>query len=273
MMEVPVFKILEKAFDSLQQGMPFVLATVVEGVERTPGRTGFKLIAYADGRFAGTVGGGLLERMVLEKCREIHQTGKSALLAFELTETAAGIGMACGGTARVFLEYFGPLRKAFIFGAGHLCRSLLPVINSLGFFTVVIDHRQDHANREKLPEAGEIQIRDFLEFAGEFEPRAEDAVFIFTHGHIYDYDILEIICRRQLKMKYLGMIGSREKVQEAVTRIRNQEFPGNLIDSLRAPIGLNIGKTTVQEIAVSICAEVLAVYNGVQEIKPWRELV
>lgn len=272
-MEVPVFKILEKAYDSLQQGIPFVLATVVEGVDRTPGRTGFKLIAYADGTFAGTVGGGLLERMVLKKCREIHETRKSALLAFELTETAAGIGMACGGTARVFLEYFGPVRKAYIFGAGHLCRSLLPLINSLGFFSIVVDHRQDHANREKLPEAGEIQVRDFLEYAKEFEPREEDAIFIFTHGHIYDYDILEIICQRQLNVKYLGMIGSREKVKEAVAKIKNQHFPGNLIDYIRAPIGLNIGKTTVQEIAVAICAEVLAVYNEVQEIKPWRELI
>ncbi len=271
-MEISVHDIIRKAAENQQNGIAFVLATVVEGVEKTPGRSGFKMICYEDKKTEGTVGGGKLERLVIEKCEEIFSTKKNALLEFELTETSEGIGMVCGGIAKVFFEYFPPTKKAFVFGAGHLCRSVLPVLNSLGFYCIVIDNRREFANKERLPLAREVYACDYFDFLEKFEPSENDAILIFTHGHVYDFDILEELCRQNVKAKYIGMIGSRIKVKQALDKIREKKYNGDLIEKIYAPIGLNIGKTTTQEIAIAVAAEILAVYNQVKDVNFLCEL-
>jgi len=265
-METPVFEILRKAVENQLKGISFVLATVVVGAEKTPGRSGFKLISYAYGKFEGTVGGGRLELKVLEKCKEIHQTRQNAFLEFELTENSTGIGMQCGGVAKVFFEFYPAKKKVYIFGAGHLGRSIVPILRSINFYTIVIDNRSDFANKERIPEANEVISIDYLKYISEFNPGENDAIIIFTHGHKYDYDILENLCKKNLKVKYIGMIGSKIKVGQAVKKIQARKFEGNLIDRIYAPIGLNIGKTTTQEISIAIAAEILAVYNNVKII-------
>ncbi|HPR17146.1 MAG TPA: XdhC/CoxI family protein [Candidatus Cloacimonadota bacterium] len=264
-METAVFNIIAKAAENQRRGIPFVLATVVQGVEKTPGRSGFKLISYADKSMEGTVGGGTLERMVLDKCAEIHRTHQNELLEFELT--ASGIGMVCGGKASVFFEYFAPLRKVFVFGAGHLCRSLVPILDSLGFYCIVIDNREEFASQERLPQAKEVLRRDYLDFVHKFQPSENDAIVIFTHGHSHDFDIIDALCRRNVPAKYIGMIGSKLKIKQAVHKVKRSNYSGDLIEKIYAPIGLNIGKTTTQEIAIAIAAEMLAVYNGVEKIE------
>ena len=270
-METPLFEIMKKVVQNQQEGVAFVLATIVQAVEKTPGRSGFKLISYEDGSFEGTVGGGKLEQVVLQECARIHRSAKNALLEFELTETSEGIGMVCGGTAKVFLEYYPPARKVYIFGAGHLCRSLVPLLHSIGFYIVVIDNREDFASKDRIPEANLIVAMDYLKYLEAFHPAENDAVIIFTHGHMHDYDVLEALCRRNLPVRYIGMIGSKIKVKQALDKIRSLPVEGNLIDEIHAPIGLNIGKSTTQEIAIAIAAEILAVYNDVKEVRFLRE--
>ena len=265
-METAVFDILTRVYKNQQQGIAFVLATIVEGVEKTPGRSGFKLIAYENKTSEGTVGGGLLERMVLDKCEEIFQTKENAFLEFELTETSEGIGMMCGGKAKVFFEYFPQTKKVYIFGAGHLCRSIVPILNSIGFYCIVIDNREEYGNKERIPLAKEVYTVDYFEFLDKFEPQESDSVVIFTHGHKYDFDILDKLCEKNVQLKYIGMIGSTIKTSDAISCIRKENYPGELIKNIYAPIGLNIGKTTTQEIAIAITAEMLAVYNDVSGI-------
>ena len=133
--------ILQEAVIKQQQGIPFVLATIVEGETGSPGRTGFKVIAYKDGSFHGTVGGGEMERLILEKCAEIHKTKQNTLETLVLNQD--GIGMACGGFAKIFYEYFPAKKRLFIFGAGHTCHSLAPIMLSIGFDIIVIDNRKE----------------------------------------------------------------------------------------------------------------------------------
>ncbi len=266
-MEIPINDVLIKAVETLQQGSAFVLATVVVGAEKTPGRSGFKLISYSDGSFAGTVGGGKLERLVMEECRRLHESHENSFQEYNLTDDENGIGMLCGGVAKVFFEYFSVGRKAFVFGAGHLCRSLVPILRSLSFYTIVIDNRPEYVNLNRIPQANEVISSDYEEFISKFKPGREDTIVIFTHGHLYDYDILDQICRKNLQVKYLGMIGSKNKVKEALKGISQAGYKGNLVNQIHAPIGLNIGKRTTQEIAIAIAAEILAIYNGVKEIR------
>lgn len=271
-METAVFDIIAKAAENQRKGIAFVMATVVVGIEKTPGRSGFKLISYADKTIEGTVGGGKLERMVQDKCEEIHQTKQNDFMEFELTETSEGIGMVCGGKAKVFFEYFEPTRKVYIFGAGHLCRSLVPILSSIGLYCIVIDNREEFANKERIPLAKEVIAIDYLEYVNTFKPAENDSVVIFTHGHIHDFDIIDALCKRNIKAKYIGMIGSKIKVAQAIDKVKNSQNKGNLIAKVYAPIGLNIGKTTTQEIAIAIAAEMLAVYNEIREIKSMRDV-
>jgi xanthine dehydrogenase accessory factor len=270
-LETTVFDILKKAVENQKKSIAFVLATVVVGIEKTPGRSGFKLLSYPDGSSEGTVGGGKLERIVLDKCREIHKTHKNDFLEFKLTDNSDGIGMECGGVAKVFLEYYSPSKKVYIFGAGHLCRSLVPILNSIGFYTIIVDNRKDFANKDKIPEAKEVYAQDYLDYISNFHPLENDAIVIFTHGHKYDYDILDYLCGKNVDVKYLGMIGSKIKVIKAVNNIKGKKYKGDLIEKIYAPIGLNIGKTTTQEIAIAIAAEILAVYNEVGNVCSMRD--
>jgi len=265
-METALSDILSKAVENQRNSKAFIMTTVVVGAEKTPGRSGFKLLAYPNGSFEGTVGGGKLERLVLKKCEEIFQTGENCLLELKLTEEEDGIGMICGGIAKVFFEYYPPARRIYVFGAGHLCRSILPLLKSIGFYITVVDNREEYADRERLPEADAVYAKDYLEYLVSFEPNSNDAVIIFTHGHLYDFDILEQICRKDISVKYIGMIGSTLKVAEALNGLKQKNVPSKLLENLHAPIGLNIGKTTTQEIAIAVTAEILAVYNGVEKV-------
>ncbi len=257
--------ILQEAVIKQQQGIPFVLATIVEGEAGSPGRTGFKVIAYKDGSFNGTVGGGKMEKLILEKCAEIHKTKQNTLETFALSED--GIGMACGGFAKVFYEYFPAKKRLYIFGAGHTCHSLAPIMLSLGFEIIVIDNREEFANEEKLPWASEIYCQDYSEYVKNFQPEENDAAIIITHGHIYDDVVLDGICKKNPSMTYLGMIGSKVKVKQIVENIKSKNYEGDFISKIYSPIGLNIAKRTTEEIAVAIAAEILAVYNKVNDIK------
>ncbi len=257
-------EVLEKAIAKKKKGTPFVIATVVQAEAQSPARTGFKLIFFSDGNFLGTVGGGELERLVLQKCEELLQTEDNAFLEFQLTDDESGIGMACGGQAKVFFEYFGTDKKVYLFGAGHLCKSTVPLLNSLGFSCIVIDNRAEFAQAEKIPEASEIYNRDYLEFLQQTNFQRNDAIIIFTHNHSFDHQILNFLAEKKINVKYIGMIGSKSKVQGTLAYIKKNgyELPKNLY----APIGLNIGKTTTSEISLAIAAEILAVFNNVKNI-------
>lgn len=247
-----------------------MLATVVEGAEATPGRAGFKMLIFADGHTVGTVGGGALELRVRETAVELFSHRESCLLSYRLVPE--DIGMLCGGEAKVFLEYYPPLRRAYLFGAGHLCRALAPLLKTIEFSVVAIDDRPDAATRENIPAADEFFAGSYLQFIEQFQPTPEDAILIFTHGHAHDFEILRELCARNVEVRYLGMIGSARKVGECMQRIREMNFPGRLVDRVWSPVGLNVAKTTPAEIAISIAAEMLAIYHEVETIDHWKTI-
>jgi len=270
-METSFNQIIIQAADNLQKNTPFVMATVLESIGGTPCRSGFKMIVYPDGSSEGTVGGGLIEHKIRAACLEIFTTKENKLMEFELTEAEMGIGMQCGGNAKIFLEYFAPAKTIYLFGAGHLCKSILPILKSLQFHLVVIDNREEYASSERLPQADNVICQDYLQFAQEFLPAPQDAVIIFTHAHSNDYDILLNICQRNLNLTYLGMIASRQKAAENLQQLKNIGIFNQQLQNIHTPIGLNIAKTTTQEIAISITAELLAIYNKVTNIKSLTE--
>ena len=264
--------IINKMNELNSQNRSFVLATVVEAVKSTPGRTGFKMIITGTGESWGTVGGGNVERMVQEKAAELFNTRKNLLLNYKLTEEETSPGMICGGEIRIFLEYIKAETRIILFGAGHLCRSLVPVLNLMNYQTVVVDDRDGFANKQMIPLGDEFFTSEYTEFIKSFDFAEEDSVVIFTHAHKSDSVILEALLERRVELRYCGMIGSKHKVA-ATLKPLNEKFPeSELLKNLFAPIGLNIAKRTTTEIAVSIAAEILGVLNGVKKVDNMKNM-
>jgi len=259
--------ILQEASKAKSQGKEFVLATIVEGASGSPGRAGFKLIYYADGTTQGTLGGGGLEFDSLKICAKTLLSRENSLADFELTEEQMNMG--CGGKVKVFFEYFSAVRTFYMFGCGHLCQSLSPILNTLGFRLVAVDNRQDYASAERFPDVEEVICQDYLQFLDSWQLQADDAVAVFTHGHSFDFEVLSKIYEQGFGGRYFGLIGSARKVAGFLQKLQIKKGDP-FLEKFFSPIGLNVAKTTTAQIAVSIAAEVLAVYNEVDVISSSR---
>ncbi len=123
-------------------GQKCALATIVQVRGSIPSYESAKLLVREDGSMAGTIGGGCVEAEVWNAAREVIDTEKPKHLTFNLGQDAAyDNGLICGGQLDVFVEPVLPVPRAFIFGAGHISKSLSKVATLAGFHTVVVDNR------------------------------------------------------------------------------------------------------------------------------------
>ncbi len=241
-----------------QAGRRCALATIVSAQGSVPSYQTAKLLVREDGSMAGTVGGGCVEAQVLAAAREVMETGRPKMLSFELSgDGAAESGLICGGELEVFVEPVLPQPAAVIFGAGHIARSLSQVAALAGFSTVIVDDRAAFANRERFPEAEAVHAAEYEEVFPRLTTNASSYLIIATRGHKDDLRVLRLAL--QTPAAYVAMIGSRKKVTELVRELELEGVPPEALERLHAPMGLDIGAVTPEEIAVSVVAEMIAV--------------
>lgn len=248
--------IFTKCDQILGSGRNAALATIVEASTGTPGKQGFKLLLADDGELFGTVGGGALENRAIEEAREVLAAGRSRIFHFDL----ADLGMECGGKVDMVIEYLPAVAPFILFGGGHVARALCPILQSIGYAVIVFDPR-----REAAAYFGELGVRvipgeytDLLEHKDEIQ-NAEYCV-IATHGHLHDYNVLKQLIELNEDFSYIGLIGSKRKVQVTLGRLRDEGVA--VPPFVYSPVGVKIGALTAAEIAVAIAAEVVAVKNG-----------
>jgi xanthine dehydrogenase accessory factor len=161
------------------------------------------------------------------------------------------------GGRRFFMEPCASQGTVFIFGAGHVSRKVAEFAAQVDFDTVVLDDRPDFANRERFPTAGRIHILDSFEDAVDpCDLNRNSYAVIVTRGHRHDKTVLAQALRSDAA--YIGMIGSRVKVNATYQALRNEGFGEDDFKRVNSPIGLSIGAQTPAEIAVSIVAELIA---------------
>jgi xanthine dehydrogenase accessory factor len=129
-----------------------------------------------------------------------------------------------------------------------------------GFRVHVLDDRERFASQERFPEAASVTVDDIAGWLAGADLPPSAFVVVVTRGHTHDLDALRAL--RPRKFRYVGMIGSRAKVRKIVEALRAEGTPAGWIDAVHAPIGLQIGAVTPEEIAVSIVAELIAVRRG-----------
>lgn len=155
------------------------------------------------------------------------------------------------------IEPLQSLSVLYVFGAGHVSQFLAGIARIVDFHVVVIDDREEFANRERFPDAAEVMVEDFHNAFDRLRFTGKEYVAIITRGHQYDAYILEEVLKR--KTRYVGMIGSRRKVSIILDHMRKSGFDEKKVANVHAPIGLSIHAETPQEIAVSIVAELIAI--------------
>jgi xanthine dehydrogenase accessory factor len=247
--------------DALDRGEPAALVTIVSATGSTPQRVGAKMLVFGDGRIVGTIGGGCYENDAFWKARDAITNRKPQLVHYELDDDfAQETGLICGGQMDVYIEPIEPSPELYIVGAGHVGFHLARVAHEVGFRVHVVDDREKFASSERFPNAVEIVVEDIPAWIARTTLPPHAYAVVVTRGHTNDLEALRALAPRELR--YLGLIGSRAKVARIYEQLVEDKMTPEALQHVHAPIGLDIGAVTPQEIAVSILAELIAVKHG-----------
>jgi len=249
--------IYEQIVQLRREGRRGAVATIVNVRGSIPSFRTAKMLVRDDGSIAGTIGGGCVEADVWQAAREVMESEKPRTLTFDLNQDPKyDTGLVCGGTLEVFIEPVLPPALLYVFGAGHVAVNLCQTASNAGFDVIVTDDRTSYASQERFPAAREVHALDFDEATKQLDPNESSYIVIVTRGHRDDMRILRWAV--QTRARYVGMIGSKRKVIEIFKALNSEGLPAHLFDRVHAPIGLDIGAITPEEIAVAITAELIA---------------
>jgi xanthine dehydrogenase accessory factor len=250
--------IYEQIVQLRREGRRGAVATIVNVRGSIPSFKTAKMLVRDDGSIVGTIGGGCVEADVWQAAREVMESEKPRTLTFDLNQDPKyDTGLVCGGTLEIFVEPILPPALLYVFGAGHVSINLCKVASSAGFELIVTDDRSSYATKERFPAARDVHALDFDEAMKKLDPNEASYIVIVTRGHRDDMRILRWAV--QTPARYIGMIGSKRKVIGIFNTLRQEGLPEHLFDRVHAPVGLDIGAVTPEEIAVAITAELIAV--------------
>src|ERR1700735_1166069 len=238
------------------------LATIVHTNGSIPSFESSRMLVREDGSITGTIGGGCVEADVWAAAKEVIEKEAPRKMVFNLNQEAGyDSGLICGGTLEVFVEPILPQPMLYIFGGGHISAALASVAHQAGFSIGIADDRDTFANAERFPMSSEI----FTSFEDAFEkirPSSATYIVIVTRGHKDDMRVLSWAVETEsqgFSPRYIGMIGSKRKVASVYKALEMAGVSPGKFEHVHAPVGLDIGALTPEEIAVSITAELIAV--------------
>jgi xanthine dehydrogenase accessory factor len=234
--DLPLVRALARAATGERRG---VLVSVIDGPG--PSADCGRIAMWEDGDAQGSIGS--LDADAIELARRLIAAPSPKSAVVTLT-----------GSTQVFADVFAAPPEVVIVGAGHVGRAVATIAHALGYRMTVIDDRADFANSERFPEAHSVIAADIEEAIDGHAMTRNSAVIIVTRGHKYDYQALAAAARSQAG--YVGLMGSRRKVTLIYRQLMSDGVPAERLRDIHAPIGLDIGAVSPEEIAVSIMAEI-----------------
>ncbi len=245
----------------VQEGTPFVVATVIESVGSSPRKMGTKMLVLGDGTTIDTIGGGALERQVVADAQACLKSGVSETKDYDLKPVGEhAIGMICGGATKVFLEVNAPDKTLLIIGAGHVGQKLAAMAKLLDFRVAVLDSREEVVTRERFPAADWLICEHPAKTAESFPINESTYVVLVAHTHVHDKDGLKSVIATPAA--YIGMMGSRHKVDTIFAQLTNEGVDPALLARVHAPIGLDTGAQTPGELSLGVLDEIIALSYG-----------
>jgi len=238
------------------------LATIVHNDGSIPSFESSRMLVREDGSSIGTVGGGCVEADVWAAAREVMHKEAPRKLVFHLNNEASyDNGLICGGTVEIFVEPILPQPVLYLFGGGHVSTALAKAAYAVGFGIGVIDDREAFANSQRFPMAQEIYT-SYQDAFDKLRPGSWSYLVIVTRGHKEDMRVLAWAVRTSAR--YVGMIGSKRKVLSVYKALEKEGYAIEEFERVFAPMGLEIGALSPEEIAVSVVAELVAVRRNVE---------
>ena len=263
--------------DSLAtRGVPFAVATVVKTEGSSLGKPGFKVIISASGEVVyGSLGGVCPESAIAAVAKKTLRTGTPKMVKVFLESVENSVGAVlksqnedeihvetnCGGSMEIYIEPYLPQQRLVLIGQGgkdDVEDALVKMGKSLDFDVVVIDHSP------VLSEQPDELIKDVDYDLGKFPFTGTDSVVLLTRG---ERDVETLGALSKFKLRYVGMLGSRQRVREDLAKLTEAGAGEQFIASLRAPIGADIGAVTATEIALSILSEIVAAKYGKEVLR------
>jgi len=251
----------EELKDLLKREKGVALATVVQGEEYA----GAKLLVYPGGSTRGTLGNAALDLLVAEDAERAIWNGDAGTHTYSVESETGALAFD------VFIEGFPPPPTLLIVGAGHIAIPLTTFAKTLHYRVVVIDARAAFATRERFPHADELIVAWPDEVLQEMDLNPSTSVAVLTHDPKFDEPTLQVVLSR--KVGYVGAIGSRKTKEERDERLKQQGLTDEQLRRIHGPIGLNIGATSPEEMALAIMAELVATRHGkdATSVTDWKK--
>ena len=255
----------------LESGSRAVVATVVESIADGP-VVGAKLLLRDSGETVGSLGNTELDGAVIRHAPAFLQTRDEAR-AIKHRDFARDSAFA---DTKILFERIEAEPRLVIAGAGHVGASLARLGALVGYHVTLIDDRAEFVDRNQFSAAAEQEIE--LVAADDWQRAVRDAigdghavsVAIVTRGHKQDEECLRAAI--ESTPDYVGMIGSKRRTNIVLDKLREEGADENELKKVRAPIGLNIGAVSPEEVALSILAEIVAERRGGEgtSLSSWR---
>lgn len=246
--------------ESVRRGRPVALAVVVATRESSPRKAGARMLVHADGSIAGTVGGGILESLVIVEAKKALAAGAPVKLSYSLDPgNPDNIRMCCGGEVEIFIDVIRGCAPLVIFGGGHVGERIARVAEAAGMPYIVADDRREYANRERFPGAAEVCCVPYPGAMGKLPVGPESYLVICTHGHAHDLLVLREALATDAA--YIGLIASRKKASSFRLQIEKEgavKWGGRVY----SPVGLDLGDSSPGQIALSVMAEIVKLQSG-----------
>lgn len=254
--------LLKKLTQLLDEQKSVALVTIVKSEGSSPRGVGAMMIVDSEGNLIdGTIGGGAVEEKAKRQAAECIRRGISKTVAYDLNKDSS-LSMICGGKVEVFIQVFCRQDKLIIVGAGHIAERLYRMAKILGYIVVILDDRKDMVTKERFPEADELLSGDISDNLKAVSIDENTNIVIVTHGHKYDTMALEAVINSSAR--YIGMIGSVNKVKTCFEILKQKGVTDEALARVYAPIGLDLGGETPEEISLAIMAEIQAAKYGKQ---------
>jgi xanthine dehydrogenase accessory factor len=240
---------------SLKRGEQIVVATVVKTAGAAPCGVGTKMLVRADGSASGSFAGPHTDGKVVAAARQALRENRPLLTHIHLDADQGEAVGSCGATLEIFCELLRPEPRLIIAGAGYVAQALAKLAASLDFRIVVVDDRRDLADPAVFGEAVSLTFGDIPQTLRALEADESSFVVIVTRGHHQDEQALRAAL--ESRAAYVGMIGSPAKVKHIFKTLQHAGVAPHLLERVHAPIGLDLGAETPDEIALSIAAEIV----------------
>jgi xanthine dehydrogenase accessory factor len=245
---------------ALARGEAGALLTVVKIYGAAPCAPGTKMFVRDDGSALGTFGGRQTDARARTDGVQALASGQTGLLTYHLDPEGGESVGSCGATLEIFVEPIRPEPRLVIAGSGYVAQALARLATSIGWRVSLLDDRSEFVQTAALPESVTLTVGDILELLPTLAPDAMTALVIVTRGHKVDQDALEAALTTSAG--YIGMIGSPSKVRTIFRKLLRKGVPPETLEQVHAPIGLDVGARTPDEIALSIAAELLLWRRG-----------